>query len=120
MIEVAVKKVSRAHTPPNTMLGVTKTPRKFLVLILYASSLCILATGCMTSFTAMNRAEGRYTWETFSEKELPPLKPNGAYYALLPLTIPFDIGTAPIQLPILICIWGYQSKPATNSVASTP
>jgi hypothetical protein len=36
---------------------------------------------------------------------------NRAYYALLPLTIPFDIATSPIQFAILCATFGAQPKP---------
>jgi hypothetical protein len=57
----------------------------------------------MTSMTVVNRASGGYTWHKFSKKKkLPALEPHKAYYALLPVTVPFDLVTLPVQVPVYI------------------
>ncbi len=47
--------------------------------------------------TVTRRAQGTYFIRPKTET---PLAPNPLFYALVPLTVPFDIVTAPIQLII--------------------
>jgi len=61
--------------------------------------LLVSANGCMTK-TAQHHADGTYR-SSFTDaqgKTKPGDKPNPAYYALMPLTIPADIVTSPFQL----------------------
>ena len=58
--------------------------------------------GCMASIATYNKARGEYTWPDRPKEQLPPLEPQPAYYALLPLTVPFDIVTSPFQLPLFV------------------
>ena len=63
-----------------------------------------LTTGCMTTTLAGNRAMGYDSFPPRDPKQQdhpqPRLKPNPAYYAFFPLTLPFDIATLPIQIAI--------------------
>lgn len=54
----------------------------------------VFFTGC-ASTEMIARAEG--TTSRFSEYDTTPRRPNAAYYALVPLMIPYDIITLPIQ-----------------------
>lgn len=67
-------------------------------------------TGCMTSIVTYNRARGRYTWPTEPVEKMPKLEPKPVYYALLPVTIPFDIVTSPVQMPLFI-MWITMPEP---------
>jgi hypothetical protein len=72
--------------------------------------LLVCLNGCMTG-TVVNHARG--TWQgPFIEgtksvdqngKTIQAQKPNPAYYALVPLTVPFDIVTSPFQL--VLWLW---------------
>ena len=68
------------------------------------AALMSMLTGCMTTTLAVNRAGGYDTLPPRDPKlrdaRQPRLKPNPAYYALLPLTVPIDIATLPIQIPV--------------------
>ena len=35
-----------------------------------------------------------------------PTEPQPGYYALLPLTVPADIATSPVQLVLYLFVWG--------------
>ncbi len=65
-----------------------KTCRIVLIFTLLATM-----NGCMTHH-AIKRAKGEQDGYTGS----PASEPNSGYYALLPLTIPADIATSPLQL----------------------
>jgi hypothetical protein len=49
--------------------------------------------GCMT-YSTVQRAKGNYNVVTGHK----PDEPHPAYYALVPVTVPLDIATSPIQL----------------------
>lgn len=57
---------------------------------------CGLLSACAT-MTVTRRAQGSYFIRPRTET---PLSPNPFFYALVPLTVPFDIVTAPLQLII--------------------
>ena len=65
----------------------------------------------MTSWVVLKRADGIDTWTGFSGEEQERLEPNPAYYALLPITVPFDIATLPIQCPLFIYLF-FDERPA--------
>ena len=71
-----------------------KTITSFLLLALLASS-----NGCMT-YTAVQRAKGKDNVVTGHH----PTEPQPGHYALLPLTVPADIVTSPIQLIVYIAL----------------
>jgi len=56
----------------------------------------------MGSIATYNKARGEYTWPDRPKEKMPPREPQPVYYALLPLTIPFDVATSPFQLPLFI------------------
>lgn len=76
-----------------------------LLRTVVAASLCLLMTGCFATLSAKNRAQGTHTFKSPFGKEQRELKPAPAFYALYALTVPFDIATFPIQLPIFIDSW---------------
>jgi hypothetical protein len=64
------------------------------------ANLCLIAvlvttSGCMT-YSAVQRGKGQLNVITGDN----PDEPRPAYYALLPLAVPLDIATSPIQLLI--------------------
>ena len=70
---------------------------------------CLLFCGFMTTLPVLRRAEGGK-----GSADPDPLKANPAYYALLAISIPFDIATLPVQAPLLIATWsmGNRQNPA--------
>ena len=58
-------------------------------------ALLIGSNGCMT-YSAVQKGKGQYNVVTGDN----PSEPHLAYYALLPLTVPLDVATSPIQLLI--------------------
>ena len=79
----------------------------FLRLLLVCALLC--TSGCMTN-EVMSRTEVRYKpgERLFDPGEEIPGNP--AYKWLLPLAVPLDIATSPIQF-LLICIIGFPTDP---------
>lgn len=67
-------------------------------------------SGCMVSIMTYNKARGEYTWPSAPKDELPKLEPKPAYYALLPLTVPLDIATCPVQVPLFV-MWLTMPEP---------
>ncbi|MBX3743050.1 MAG: hypothetical protein KF712_18845 [Akkermansiaceae bacterium] len=59
-------------------------------------------SGCMASIATFNKARGEYTWPDKPKDQMPPREPQPVYYALLPVTVPFDVVTSPFQLPLFI------------------
>ena len=76
-------------------------PQTLIALMLIA--LLFGSSGCMT-YNTVQCAKGHpenAMWFSFGGEESnskPDDKPHPAYYALLPLTVPLDIATSPIQL----------------------
>lgn len=66
--------------------------------------------GCMASIATVNKARGEYTWPSAPKDKLPKLEPQPVYYALLPVTVPFDVMTSPFQLPLFI-MWVTMPEP---------
>jgi hypothetical protein len=60
-------------------------------LLLFA--LLVSSNGCMT-YSTVQRAKGDYNVVTGHK----PDEPHSGYYALIPLTVPLDAATSPIQL----------------------
>ena len=58
-------------------------------------------TGCITTVVTQ-QARGIRTFESADKKKQSPLKPNPAFYALIPLTVPLDIVTMPAQFVMII------------------
>lgn len=79
-------------------------------LFVTGSLLPLVLSGCMTTVVTWNKARGNYTWPDAPKEQLPPLEPKPAYYALLPVTVPFDAVTAPIQAPLFI-MWLTMPEP---------
>jgi hypothetical protein len=85
---------------------------KYLRCLLIIVAMTTLS-GCMTSIVTYNRARGKYTWPTEPEEKMPKLKPKPVYYGLLPLTIPFDVATSPVQMPLFI-MWITMPAPESS------
>jgi len=83
-----------------------KTITSLLLIVLLVSS-----NGCMTSCT-VKRAKG----EQIGWSDAPDEKKHPAYYCFIPLTVPLDIATSPIQIFFLPEIFG--TSPSTNHVES--
>lgn len=83
--------------------------KAFIAVLLLALLVC--SGGCMTQSTIqyakgdsydawINNTYGfRYQAQTLSDREE---KPDAAYYALLPLSVPADVATSPVQLAALV------------------
>ena len=83
--------------------------KKFIAALLFVLLMC--TDGCMTQSTIqyakgdsydawINNTYGfRYQAQTLSDREE---KPDAAYYALLPLSVPADVATSPVQLVVLV------------------
>jgi len=72
---------------------------KAIIFCLMLGSL-MSSTGCMT-YSAVQRAEGKpNAWSGADD----PTKAYPAYWTLLPLTVPADIVTSPIQLVIYLAV----------------
>jgi len=73
--------------------------------VILSAALCTLLSGCIT-YSTVQEAEGRpenamWVW---GHNQLDPnseSKPQPAYYALMLLSVPADIATAPVQVVIL-------------------
>jgi hypothetical protein len=63
---------------------------RFLLIFILFGLLVISSNGCATA-SAVQSAKGKTLLGDGADE------PNKGYYALLPLTIPFDIATSPFQ-----------------------
>lgn len=78
----------------------------------------LLTSGCATQYTVEWKAKPHVEWDEATRQNLDvPGKP--AYYALLPLTVPFDIATAPVQLCVLLA-WPAPKTPAHSQTGQSP
>jgi hypothetical protein len=77
--------------------------KAFCALLLFA--LIMYSNGCMT-YSSVQRARGEHNVVTGHS----PTEPHPGYYALLPLAVPADIATSPIQL-LLYVLLGSSSTP---------
>ena len=68
-----------------------------LVLLLM---LVLNSSGCMT-YSSVQRAKGADNVVTGHH----PTEPQPGYYALLPVSVPADIATSPIQLVLYLFVW---------------
>ncbi len=85
-----------------------KTIQSKTLVSLLLIALVIGSNGCLTQST-IKYAEGNptYAWIGAPSGDVAPDNtPKPAYYALLPLTIPADIVTAPIQVVGYGCLIG--------------
>jgi hypothetical protein len=63
-------------------------------------ALLISSSGCMT-YSAIQEAKGKENTVTGHDPE----KPHPACYALVPLTVPADIATSPVQLMVYLFLY---------------
>ena len=68
--------------------------------LLVCLAFCAIADGCVTQ-SALQAAHGEANMFTSHSKKAEDIKPNPAYYALLPLTLPADVVATPVILVIL-------------------
>ena len=61
----------------------------------------VLANGCASYHVVEQKAKSHVEWEEANKRNV-EVAGRPAYYALLPLTIPFDVVTSPVQLVILL------------------
>ena len=74
---------------------------------------CLLITsGCATNYVVEWKAKPHVEWDQASEQNL-EVAGKPAYYALLPLTVPFDVVTSPIQLCVLLA-WPAAKTPQSQ------
>jgi|GEM_PF-6353942 len=62
-------------------------------------ALLVCSNGCMT-YSSLQRAKGEHNVVTGHT----PTEPQPGYYALLPLAVPADIATSPIQLIVYVLL----------------
>jgi hypothetical protein len=67
------------------------------IFMLLLEALLLSSSGCIT-YSAVQEAKGKENTITGNE----PKKAHPACYALLPLTVPADIATSPVQLAIYL------------------
>jgi hypothetical protein len=90
---VAPQKIAIHQACPLTAASaIVKTIYHFLLI-----GLLSLSNGCMT-YSSIQKAKGDQNVVTGDN----PDAPHPQYYALLPLTVPLDVATSPIQLVIYI------------------
>ena len=89
--------------------GITRTMKTITSLLLI--SLLVSSNGCMT-YCTVKRAKG----EQIGWSDAPDERRHPAYYCFVPLTVPFDIATSPIQKFMWPEIFG--SSASTNHVES--
>ena len=71
-----------------------------LVLPLVSGYL-LFTSGCATNHVVEWKAKSHVEWDKATEQNI-EVAGKPAYYALLPLTVPFDVVTSPIQLCVLL------------------
>jgi hypothetical protein len=76
------------------MMGMNKKAHICLLVALLISS-----NGCMT-YSAVQEGKGKWNVVTGHK----PSEPHPACYALVPLTVPLDVATSPIQLIYYIAL----------------
>jgi hypothetical protein len=75
-----------------------------IIRLILISLICFNLCGCLTQDT-IQRARG-YPEKNEAGKSVPTHTPNAATYWLVPLTIPVDIITSPVQLFIYVMMKG--------------
>ena len=65
-----------------------------IIAVILVMMMVISSTGCMTHAT-VKRAKGE---ELFWSDAGGGSKPHPGYYCFIPLTVPFDIATSPVQV----------------------
>jgi hypothetical protein len=88
----------------------TRIVKQFVFILLIALLVC--SNGCLT-YQSVQIARGK-PYYSFIGPEVKPEKPQPACYALLPLTVPFDIVTLPIQGVCFGVAWLFVSSMGHN------
>ena len=69
--------------------------------LLLVGGCLLLTSGCATNHIVEWKAKSHVEWDKANGQNM-EVAGKPAYYALLPLTVPFDVVTAPIQLGVLL------------------
>ena len=88
---------------PNSNWRLDHAMKTFSTILLFA--LLMSSSGCMT-YSTVQRAKGEHNVITGHSAT----EPHPGYYALLPLAVPADIATSPIQL-LLYLLLGSSNTP---------
>ena len=81
--------------------------------ILLVAGLLGLVNGCATNYVVAGKAKPHVTYDK-QKQHYSQIAGQPAYYALLPISVPFDILTSPIQLCVLLA-WPAAKIPTTNA-----
>jgi hypothetical protein len=82
-------------------------------ITLLVAGLLVLASGCASNYVVEWKAKPHVEFDQ-NERQNTQVAGHPAYYALLPLSVPVDIATSPIQLGILLAWPAAKTIPATN------
>jgi C4-dicarboxylate transporter len=80
--------------------------------LLFVGGCLLLTSGCATNHVVEWKAKSHVEWDKASEQNV-EVAGEPAYYALLPLTVPFDVVTSPIQLGVLLA-WPAAKSPQSE------
>lgn len=80
--------------------------------LLFVGGCLLLTSGCATNHVVEWKAKSHVEWDKASEQNV-EVAGEPAYYALLPLTVPFDVVTSPIQLGVLLA-WPAAKSPRSE------
>src|SRR5438105_1273054 len=96
---------SRRHSPTAEM--------KHLAELLLAGYM-VFTSGCATNYVVEWKAKPHRKFDKQTEHDV-EVAGHPAYYVLLPVTIPLDIVTAPVQLGVLLAWPAARTNPSTNA-----
>ena len=77
-----------------------------------------VTSGCFTNHVVVWKAKPHREFDPAQKRDVEVAGQPG-YYALVPLTVPLDIVTSPIQLGVLLA-WPAARMPATNAATNPP
>jgi hypothetical protein len=93
-------------------LGTRSMKRTRELPLLWLCACLFLATGCATNYVVQWKAKPHVEWDKPNNQNM-EVAGKPAYYALLPLTVPFDVVTSPVQLGILLA-WPAAKTPQSK------
>jgi hypothetical protein len=80
---------------------------------LLVAGLVTLLSGCATNYVVAWKARPHFEFDKQQQQDV-HVAGHPAYYALLPLSVPFDIVTSPIQLCVLLAWPAPKTDTLTN------
>jgi len=86
-------------------------------ICLLVAGLMVSACGCATNYVVEWKAKSHVEFDNERQQDI-HVAGQPAYYALLPVSVPFDIATSPVQLCVLLA-WPACKLQATNMVFAT-